>query len=75
MKFGDREKGMINLQPAQHNGWGLPEEGPAVLWAGRVPSQPAPAHPLQGTAGCGNALKEEQRNATKVEGRGRRENL
>lgn len=64
LNFGDREKGMNNLQ---HNGQGLPEEGLTLPWAGRVPSQAAPAHPLQGTAGCENEFKKRQRNATKTE--------
>lgn len=56
-------------KPAQHNGQGLPEEGPTLPWAGCVPSQLAPAHPLQGTASCENAFKEGKISATKEKGK------
>lgn len=69
--FGDREKGMFNLQASTAQWVGAPWGEVSLPWAGRVPSQPAPAHPLQGTAGCENALKEGQGNATKAEEEGK----
>lgn len=66
---------MINLQASTVQWVGAPWGGsyPGLGWTCPIPA--SPAHPLQGTDGCENAFGEGQRNATKVKGRGRRENL